>query len=482
MKFKYIPLLFLTTSLIGGCSKSFLDTKPSSSIDAGSAFSSQERVTAAMTGLYDIITRSAYNTHIALTTDVRGGDQLVVSTGNYSRFTTEYQVLQSPTAGYGGGFWSNALALIANANQAIAQIPGSPLSDAQKTGYVAEARALRAWANYGLIRLFAQPYVINPDDIGLPKLDRPLGPDDKTPARVSIKEIYNFILDDLNFAKTNLPTTKTDIYRVTVNSINGLLARVYLEIGQWQNAADAAKLARTGFVLPDGTALLKGFVDPTSEWIWALNYRSDDNTGYLQIASFEEPYNIGYSTFRATPEFFNLFAANDIRRQQFFLNTAKLNGTDPNGDALKRDAPATDNDGYLMNKFWFRSTWDLNVPLMRSAEMYLIEAEANAELGNNGVAQQALFQVQKRAITGAVISVNTGDALKTEIRDERRKELYGEGFRFFDILRKKETLTRTAPSHWAPIVLKPGDYRNIYPIPQSEREASGMQQNAGYPQ
>ncbi len=434
-----------------------------------------------MTGLYDIMTRSGFTNHIMLTTDVKGGDMLVVSTGNYNRFVTEYRFLQSPTAGYGFQFWRDGYALIANANQAIDKLPSAPITDAQKKEYLAEARTIRAWANHELIRLFAQPYSVDPNSPGLPKVDRPLTPSETTPARSTVKDIYDFILADLLYAKDNLPASRTSAYRVTLNSVNGLMARVYLDMGSWQKASDAAKLARNGFPLAAASTLLNGFVDPTSEWIWGMNYRSDDNTGYLQLASFQEPYDIGYSTFRATSDFYALFTSDDIRQKQFFVNMDIINGTGASSDPLKRDRSAVSRDGLLMNKFLFRSSWDLNVPLMRSAEMFLVEAEAEAELGNTLNAQTALFQVQKRAIASAAMSANTGNTLKDEIQNERRKELYGEGFRLFDIQRRKQTLVRTAPAHWSPLTLASGDYKNALPIPQQEREASNMAQNAGYP-
>lgn len=479
MKRSLIFALFLGL-VLAGCKKDFLETKPKNSIDAPDAFSTPDKVRAAMNGLYDLMTLSSFNTHIMLTTDVKGGDMLVVSTGNYNRFVTEYQFLQSPTAGYGTGFWRDGFRLISNCNQAIVNLPKAPISDAQKAEYLAEAKMIRGWANLQLIRLFGQPYSLAPNSLGIPKVESPLGEQDKTPPRATVKEIYDYIVTDLSFAKDNLPATRKDIYRVTKNSAYGLLARVYLDMENWRLAADNAKLARAGYPLSSAASLLNGFVDPTSEWIWSLDYRSDDNTGYLQVASFQEPYDIGYSTFRASETFVQLFAANDIRQKLFFVNEAKVNTGA--GDALQRDKMMISRDGYLMNKFYFRSLWDLDVPMMRSAEMYLIEAEAEAELGNTLAAQTALFEVQKRAITGAVISSNTGQALEDEIQLERRKELFGEGFRFFDILRRKETLVRTTPTHWSALTLEPGNYKNVLPIPQSEREVSGLTQNPGYPQ
>ncbi|MGN7720708.1 RagB/SusD family nutrient uptake outer membrane protein [Chitinophaga sp. 22620] len=478
---KRLLYIFLSGSLLvaSGCGKDFLEPLPSADIAAETAFSTPEKVTAAMNGLYDLITTSSFNTQISLTQDIKGGDMVLLKTGNYNRFLTEYQFLQSPTAGYGGVFFRDAYKLITNTNVAITELPKSPISDDLKNDYLAEARALRAWAHLQLVRLFAQPFAVNQNAPGIPVVDKVIGANDPIPGRGTVKADYDFILADLLFAKASLSTGRTGgDGRFTVNAVNGLLARVYLDMQQWQLASDHAKLARTGYPLQPAATLLEGFVDPNDEWIWTLVYRSDDNTGYVQIASFQEPYNIGYSTFRATTSFLNMFAANDIRRRQFYVNLDMVATLE--GDALRRDDILFSRDGYLMNKFWFRDAWDLNVPMMRSAEMYLIEAEAESELGRDGLAQDALFAVQARAIAGAVKSTNTGTALKNEIRDERRKELYGEGFRFYDLTRRKETLTRTAPDHWVPITLATGDYRNILPIPRAETDVSGMEQNTGY--
>lgn len=483
----YILLTATLAFTAPSCRKDFLETKPFTSIDAASAFSSGERVTAAMTGLYDLITVSTFNTQIVLTSEIKGGDMLVISAGNYSRFVTEYQYVQTPALGYGGGFFSGAWKLIVNTNVAITELPKSPISDADKDDYLAEARALRAWGHLTLARLFAKPYSLDKESPGIPFLDRVLGPSEAIPPRGTVAETYAKITEDLVWARDHISATKRPVAkaangygRITKAAINGLLARVYQDQEMWPESVAAAKAALgTDYTtLPAGSTLLAGFIDPTDEWIWTLKYRSDDNTGYVQIASFQEPYNIGYSTFRATPSFFNLFAANDIRQKQFFVNEEMVATLE--GDALQRDAPMIAQGGYLMNKFWFRDAWDLNVPMMRAAEMYLIIAEGEAEQTHDGLAQDALFVVQARSITGAVKSTNTGAALKTEIRNERRKELYGEGFRLYDIARKKETLIRTSPEHWVPITLQPGDTRLVLPIPQAERDVSGFPQNDGY--
>lgn len=480
MKKSIYSIILLAAVFITGCSKEFLETKPHNSISEADAFNSPDKVEVALNGLYDLITNTNFNTHISLTSDVKGGDILVVSTGNYGRFVTEYQYIQAPTVGYGEGFWSNGYKIIANANNAITQLPEAPIEETKKADYLAEARAIRAYAYLHLVRLFSQPYALDKSSAGVPVLDRVFKYDDEVPSRGTVEQVYNFIVDDLLFAHNNLSSSRNNnAGRLTVNAVDALLARVYLDMENWEKASEFAKLARAGYPLAAPEKLLEGFVDPTDEWIWTLVYRSDDNTGYLQIASFFCPYDIGYSTFRATESFIDLFSEDDIRRKQFYVNENKvITGA---GEFLQRDAIVFSRDGYLINKYYFRSDWALDVPMIRSAEMYLIEAEAESELDHDDLAQTALFEVQKRAITGAVKSANTGAALKLEIRDERRKELFGEGFRLYDIARRKETLVRDESEHWAPITLAPGDHRNILPIPQRERDVSGIPQNPGYP-
>lgn len=450
---------------LAGCSKDYLEVNPTQSISNTDAFNSEAKLEAAMTGIYDINTNSGYTNNIIMNGDIKGEDVLVNSTSNYNRFVVGYQFIETVTSGETLTHWQQGYRLIANANQLIANTPAAPVADAIKNQYMAEARAMRASAYFTLVKEFAKPYSVDPEALGVPIIDKPIGPNEK-PARAKVKEVYAFIIEDLKFAEANFPASKKDVYRITINSIQGLLARVYLTMGNWSEASKYAKLARTGRALSSGTSLLAGFSDPTSEWIWAIDMRSDDNQGYLQVASFYDPYDVGYSSFRASREFFNLFADNDIRKNQFRIPAAV--GGDPRTGNYK-----ILGDGYLMSKFIFRGAWDNDQLLMRSSEMYLIEAEAEARLGNDLAAKNALFAIQQRAGVASVISLNTGDALIQEILLERRKELFGEGHRFSDILRTRQTLNRSgSQSHWAQLTIPSGDKRLTAPIPQAEMDAN----------
>jgi starch-binding outer membrane protein, SusD/RagB family len=93
-----------------------------------------------------------------------------------------------------------------------------------------------------------------------------------------------------------------------------------------------------------------------------------------------------------------------------------------------------------------------DVPLMRAAEMYLIEAEALARLGQDAEAQDVLFTLVKNRNAAYVKSTNTGQALIDEILFNRRIELWGEGFRFTDLKRLNQPLIRTGIPNQNPTI------------------------------
>jgi len=461
------------------CKKEFLEVTPTQQINAKDAFSSQAKIQAAMTGIYDLTTFSGYTNNMILSADVKGNDVMVVSgSGNYSRFVSQYQFIETINNSDVYAWWQYSYKVVSNANQFVENIPASPISDALKTEYLAEARALRAYTYFWLVRWFAQPYSVNPEALGVPILRKPLGPSEASPSRDKVKDVYAFMIEDLKYAETNLPTTgRTSIYRLSVPAIQGILARIYLNMGNWAEASRYAKLARAAKPMSTAAALLTGFNNPTSEWIYAINVRTDDNQGFLAVSSFYDPYDVGYSSFRVTDEFFNSFAANDERKKQFLVKSSPT-------AAATTAAYRRRGEGYLINKFDFTTTNANNQVLMRSAEMYLIEAEAEARLGNETAAKQALLAVQQRAGVATAVSANTGNAFVEEILAERNKELYGEGHKFFDLLRTNKGVNRTgSTTHWKIVNFPSGDNRLVSPIPQLELDANPVlkpQQNPGY--
>jgi hypothetical protein len=475
----YGAILCLTA--LSACKEEFLEVFPNAQVNAQETFSTPEKIAAAMTGLYDLTTSTNpdYTNNMILNADVKGGNVMVVSgAGNYGRYINGYQFIETVSSGEASNYWTGAYRVISNANQFVAFIPTSPITDAQKSAYLAEARALRAEAYFWLVRWYGKPYTLDPEALGVPLVKLPLAPGEVTPMRSKVKEVYDFILEDLLYAEANIPA-RTGIYRMSKASIQGYLARIYLTMGNYPEASKYAKLARAGRPLASGSDLILGFNNPTSEWIYGINVRTDDNQGFLAVSSFYDPYDIGYSSFRVTDEFLASFSESDVRKKQFLIDDPKLMRRGVG--AYSRRGP----EGYLINKFDFTTTPANNQVLIRSSEMYLIEAEAEARQGvaNETAAKAALLAIQARAGVATAPSANTGAALIAEIMTERDKELYGEGHKFFDLLRTKTPVTRSGVSHWSIINLQPGDNKLVLPIPQVELDANPSlraEQNPGY--
>ncbi len=464
MKTNKLIILLIIPLLLGiiSCSEDFLKVDPSTAISAESTFSDTAKIDAFLTGLYDNNAFYYYTQSALMEADIRGKDLFLIPSGNYGRFDDEYMYSLTPEHWQMEYIWEWAYKVIANCNQAVQYVPETPFSDNYKNKVLAESRAMRATAYLMLVRYYAQPYSNDPNGPGVPLTLEPLGPDPASnfPGRSTVQEVYDVIIDDLDFAKDNI--TNTDITRLTVNAVYGLLARAYLDMEDWTNARDYAIDARDGYPLASDADLLAGFADATSEWIWSLNMRSDDNNGYLMLPSFYDTRVLGYSSFRATNTFVGLFEAGDVRGNMFGV---------PN------------TGGMTITKYLHRTSWDMDQVMMRSAEMYLIEAEARAQLDDFPGALTALNAIQTRANATLTTTTNKADLLDA-IALERRKELFGEGFHMLDIMRRGETMTRTDPGHWAPVDLEAYDPLMIFPIPKDEIDSnpniSESDQNEGY--
>lgn len=164
MKKNNTILYIITISLFvafSACKKEFLEVSPTQQINAKEVFSSLEKIQAAMTGIYDLTTFSGYTNNMILSADVKGNDVMIVSgAANYNRFVAQYQFIETVNNGDVATWWEYSYKVISNANQFVANIPGAPITEAQKNEYLAEARALRAYTYFWLVRWFAQPYSV----------------------------------------------------------------------------------------------------------------------------------------------------------------------------------------------------------------------------------------------------------------------------------------------------------------------------------
>lgn len=308
-----------------------------------------------------------------------------------------------------------------------------------------ETLCIRAWAHFNLVQLYAKRYdsgSTNSQD-GIPYRE---SSETGELAGSSVEEVYYKINTDLDGACTLLAG-------IEVNDLNhysemvawGLKARVALAMQDYTNAAKYAAKSislaeEEGRQLMSGDELYCGFADITSdtkEPMYAA-MTPDDQTVYFYSFYAYMSWNFNSTAIRQgvkciNAETYDTMSETDQRRAWW----------DPTGE---ESVPTTSyaQNVYQNRKFTARSTANAvgDVAFMRLAEMYLTEAEALARAGKDSDAQTVFTAFQITRDPSYVSLGNTGDDLAEEIMNSRRVELWGEGFRFYDLKRLHQSISR----------------------------------------
>lgn len=459
----------LLTLMLVSCSDEFLNPTPATSISVEEVFESYTTAQAALIGVYDQLSSSSFEgLYSPMLGDIIGEDVLINSTQNYNWFVPVYQMDLQSNSSYAAGIWNAGYKVMHDANRIIEGAIDLPVAEDNRNELlVAEAKTIRAFVMLKLVQMYAPAYSVDPMASGILLANRVIGAEEDDIGRATVGEAYTQIVNDLISALTELEEGDNPGF-FDKSSAHAILARTYMDMEEWQLAKDNAVLAYSTKSLAPSERLIQGFYEVDEETIFSLAYTVDDNNTYLTIPSFYWPVS-GYSSMRASKAFSDLFSASDIRQFQFFIQES------------------IDPDNTLILKFQHnQQIGDAERIVIRAAEMYLIEAECEAELGNYPEAQEALYKIQSRADGGVQRSSAIAQALIDEILVERRKELFGEGFRWNDIKRRSARFVR-ASDHWITFDFGFADddyYRMLLPIPQGEINANNVltqaDQNPGY--
>ena len=366
--------------------------------------------------------------------------------------------------------------MIRNANTIIIEGPNATGDEETKEIAIGEAYAYRAFMYFQLVQLYGKRYEAGATNsqLGIPlRLDLSLEP----LARATVEEVYTQVNSDLDMAYTYLDgKSRSAISHFSTNVVNGLRARVALTQGKWAMAAQYANSARSGYSLMSNAEYTAGFTNPTGEWMWASLIVADQTDYYGNYGAYVSR-NYNSTTIRRAPKainssLYNSFPSTDVRTKVF----------DPTGLHTSLSLPSNfAKYPYTNQKFLAVSTSDsrMDVPLMRAAEMYLIEAEALARAGNESGSKTVFNAFETNRNPSYAGASTTGTAYINEILLSRRFELWGEGFRFFDLKRLNQALDRNGANHKATVInnvydIPAGDERWQYLIPRSEINANPL--------
>ncbi len=430
---------------------------------------------------------------IMLMTDSRGTDMVSEDIG-YNWFTQSltYEDLNNT-------YWATALYWRVCYKQlytvnSLVKIIDPETEDSSLQFYLAQAYAIRAFDYFTLAQMYQQTYVGNEEKPCVPLItdaNMEAAGSEGCP-RATVAEVYTQIMTDLDNAialleKTSM--TRADRRYVNAAVAYGLRARVNMVMNNWAAAAsDAQNAISLTDAIPYSIAeISKPAMSDINEpaWMWGILVAETDRavtSGICNWPSHMGSLNYGYASVGAWRQvnklLYNAIPATDARKG-WFLDE---NGASANLSA-EQQAYVTEAGCYPYTQVKFApyldeiytSTNANDIPLMRVEEMYLILAEAQAMAGDAAAGAATLQNfVTTYRDPSYVCNATTAEAVQNAVWMQRRIELWGEGFSYFDIMRLKKGVDRRGAGFQAMYVynIPAGDPALILRLPQAEIEGN----------
>ncbi|NCF42288.1 MAG: RagB/SusD family nutrient uptake outer membrane protein [Bacteroidetes bacterium] len=349
---------------------------------------------------------------------------------------------------------------------------------ADKNNFIGEARAARALALFDMVRVYSKIPTQNgaEESLGLPIITG-IDPNVRE-LRPNVADSYQFIKDELEAAKS-LINTDNGVGRLNKEVVSALLSRVYLYMGEYQNAVNSAN---------EVTTSISSFSEVTQVWKDASEagvlFKIDQDRN-LDGVSIGVEWSQSTANNEVVPEYVvsfelnNLYQSTDARRNAYIANLPDQDGEIYNA-IFKMYGETGQQNGVIDPK------------IIRAAEVALNKAEAHYFLGQEPQALAALDELRANRYSDYAAGTETGSDLIAAIQLERRLELFAEGHRLFDLKRWNLGVSRSAtdgefidgtgtPVPSAFQNLSAGSHLFQMPIPIAEINVfPDFQQNPGY--
>jgi hypothetical protein len=490
-KIYYKPLVFGSTLcalllITQGCTKSFLNVAPQDQQISTSFFQNAADASKAVNAMYANLREWTNIAFAPMAIESVGADDAEKgSSPNDASFMNNFDNFTA-TAGEGQllDFWHGQYQTINLANEVTDNVPGINMDANLRARYVAEAKFIRAYAYFRLVRAFG--------DVPL-RLTVPKDPSQYNIPRSPKATVYAAIEADLNDAASVLPQSypAIDVGRITKGAALALHAKVAMYQKKWTDVMTyTTQVMGLGYTLfPNYEQMFRTNNKNNSESIFEIQCMlipsspGASNSQYSQIQGVRGSTGGGWGFNVPTPDLVSEFEANDPRLK----GTIIFRGTTtPEGDVIPA---AGDNPMYNMKSYvpfglyvsGFNEGCQQDKIVLRYADVLLMNAEAANELGQTATALASLELVRARARQGnnAILpKVTTTDqaTLRTAIYHERRVELAMEYDRYFDVIRQGRGAAVFGVKGWK------ANKNEVWPVPQNEIDLSAgvLTQNPGY--
>jgi hypothetical protein len=467
----------------------YLEKAPKGELTSGNFFKDELQATQAVNAIYSHLRN--FNVHVFSyigITDIASDDAdkgSVPGDAGFLQDINDFTFDANNTAV--NGIWSGYFQGIFRANQVIANVPEIDMDEELKTRLIGEARFLRAYFYFFLVRTYGD----------LPLIKVPLNPDQYKQPRVSKELIYEFIEEDLNFAAANLPEKSEypafELGRATAGGSKAFLSKVHLFQNEYQEAFDIAKevISSGEYALfPNYEGIFRREGEHSSESIFEVSTVALEAGGggsqFNEVQGIRGNPNNGWGFNGPSDDLMAAYEENDPRLAATIINAGD---TLPSGEVVVPDPNMGENARFSRKALLperppsgFGNS-GANIRLFRYADLLLIAAEAANEIGNPTQALLYLNMVRERARQGDTsilpdVTLTDQGVLRTAIYQERRVELAMEQHRYFDLVRQGRAAKVFADLgiNWT------SGKHEVYPVPQSEIDISGgtISQNPGY--
>lgn len=432
MKTKFNTLLVcLLMAGLFSCNK--LEFTPENSVSADQLFKTKEDFKGVLNGAYDKFANQM-NGNIPMMSE------LLADNIDPVNLSTEYGVVyKRATFKFRTGDCLDLYTVIYHTNVIIEKLKTEDVgfTDAEKKELDGEARFIRAWAHWEMCKLYAQPYGFTADN-SHPGIPLRVDSDYKVVVRNTVKEIYDFVINELKAVEPNLADVKP--YNATKWCAKALLAKVYFQMHDYTNALLYADdvIKNSGFQLSD--SINRFAPGAEKEIIFAINSTLGNNKSNSLSGNYRSDNNPNPS-FRAVKALALMSAGSDSDKR------AKL---------YKVNKPNTPNETWTFTKF---NRDVFNIPLLHMTDMVLTRAECYAIKGEKQKAYDDLMLIRKRAynVGNRTFDMNIS-SLQDSVQYERRIEMAAEGDRLHQLKRLgsegKSILIRNAPWNCPGMVLQ----------------------------
>lgn len=436
----YRGLMIVLTITMMGCKKDLLDSTPYAQATSANFWRNAEDAVSAANALYPLLGDEMFFGHPEQAWDICSDDQW--RSGDWGNEQAIEDFTFDASNDQLNWNWSLKYEEISRANAIIINVPKIEMDANLRNRILGEAYFIRGLMYWHFYKIYGQVPIITEENVISNTYNVPKATIEQMEARIEtdFKEAAQLLY---------LQNDGTNTGRPTKGAAWGYLSKLYLYKKDFPNA-----ILYGNNVINGSYKLLNKFSDnfnadiiENSEMLFSIQRHrgwTEENMATWYYAP--RPWD-GWGFQEPTDDLANEFEAGDPRLKATMASIGDVITPGPTGGSVVYTAGLNNTGHYFRKHAAFRVEGDgldhdLDIPLLRTADIYLVVAEAKIRSGQNGDGE--INAVRKRAGLP-----NVTNAKMSNLIHERRVELAGENERHIDLIRWDKANIVNIVAHYA---------------------------------